>query len=357
MFLLLYLLRAAEESIDYNQTSIELCLNTSNIQLVDLLSDGKELITNIKLANERRESQRRIDEAKQRQRLLNDLQNESVEATSKLTKINTLWADLDDGKDPKQLFDGLNYQCTRIQELMHQKLDIINELQDALRLANERYNLDQIKQEADIQCLIERIDEQIEVMKIAYCAHLELLHESIDGERIAFKQFHSNKWQDLHDDRSVCEQERLNNAKLTTSEYDQEIDKIRLQHEELNRETRIKLEQENDLLQRKLQSVKAETMLKTEQLDYNHYVLHKRAEENVTVRNKQKYRLNKLRTYTATIRRNILQTKQLRIAETEGLTQEVQHLYTNIIELERRLIVLAESNDGKVYIVKQAFNL
>lgn len=341
--------RAAQESSDASQISIETRLKQSNCQLNELLNDGHELINNIKVANERREIQRRGNEENQRQRLLNDLQNETVEATKKLNAIHSLWSQLDDVKDPKTLFDGLQFQEKRIRQLMQQKDDMIAELQDALIVAGERYNSDQLKQEADIQCLIERIDEQIEVMKCTYGEHLELLHESIDGERITFKQYHSRKWQELHNERIECEQQRLENAHCAQQTYDCESETMQRQHEELNRETRIKLDRDNDLLMCKVQSVKAEIVLKTEQLNYNHHVLQKRAEENLTVCNQQKVRMMKLKMCMAALQKEFAAAKRLRNEETDRMTRELKHLYQNCMELEQKSAIFAECNDRKFH--------
>lgn len=79
-------------------------------QLHDLLCDGKELITNIKLANERRETKRRIQEDEQRAQLMSNLQHESDEATNKLNAINSRWAEIDEIADPMDLNERLCYQ-------------------------------------------------------------------------------------------------------------------------------------------------------------------------------------------------------------------------------------------------------
>lgn len=324
-------------------------LEQSSRQLNELLNDGHELINNIKVANERREVRRCGNEEDQRQQLLTDLQNESSEATNKLNAIHSLWSQLDEVKDPKTLYDGLQFQEQRIRQLMQQKTEMIAELQNALNVAGQRYNSDQLKQEADIQCLIERIDEQIEVMKCTYGEHLELLHESIDGERVTFKQYHSKKWQDLHDERIECEQQRLQHAHDSQQTYDRELVTTQRQHEELNREMRIKLDRDNDLLRCKVQSLKAETILKTEQLNYNYHVLQKRAEENVTVCNQQKLRLMKLRLCIATRQKEIAAAKRFRSEKIERMTSELKHLYMNCMELEQKSAIFAECNDRKFH--------
>lgn len=314
----------------------------------NLLCDGKELITNIKLANERREASRRKLEDQQRARLLDDLQHESEEAANKLNVINSRWPEMVNISDPMDLNNRLHYQSERIEQLMKQKDEIINELQEALNAASTTYNTDQLKQQGDIQCLIARIDEQIEVMKTVYLEHLELLHQSIDSEQRTFKLYHSNEWQNLYDERTDDGEQNLIDLLERTERFFAEVSSSRLQHEEINRNMRIQLDRDNDLVQQKLQRVKAEIQLNTDQLNYNYYVLQKRSAENVIVRNKQKNRLIKMRTCISMLRKNITDAKLAHSIDIERQTHYVLNLYTNIKELEGKMGAFSENDDKKV---------
>lgn len=342
--------RAAQQSIDTqgNQITIEKRLNITNDQLNELLCDGKELIANIKLANERREAHRRAHENQQRTQLNNDLHHESDEATNKLNAINSRWGEMADIADPMDLNERLHYQNERIDNLMKQKDAMIVQLQDALNKSGQTYNMDQLKQQSDIQCLIERIDEQIDVMKTVYLEHLELLHKSIDSERRTFKLYHSNEWQYLYDERTEDGEQMIIDLLEQMEKNYNEIVTTRSEHEEINRKMRIKLDRDNDLVQQKLQRVKAEIDLNTEQLNYNYYVLQKRAAENIIVRNKQKNRLIKMRSCIASLRKKIIDAKTKQSISMERQTHYVLNLYTNIRELERKMYTFSESDDKKV---------
>lgn len=309
----------------------------SKQQLNDLLCDGKELITNIKLANERREASRRMKEDEDRAKLLSNLQQESEEATKKLNVINSRWPEMVEIADPMELNDRLQYQNDRIANLMQQKDGIIDELQNALKKGDHIYNTDQKKQQGDIQCLIARIDEQIEVMKTVYLEHLELLHKSIDSERRIFKMYHSNEWQNLYDERIVDGENSYTDLLERKEKYFAEISSTRLQYEEINRQMRIQLDKDNDLVQQKLQRVKAEIDLNMEQLNYNYYVLQKRAVENIVIRNKQKNRLIKMRACISMLRKRISDTAITQQQDIERQTYQVPNLYANFKELERKM--------------------
>lgn len=313
-----------------------------------LLSDGGILISNVKVANERREIKRKQIESVQRSQLLDDVQHEADEAANKLAAIKSRWSELTDIADPIDLNQRLHCQNERIKSLMQQKDAIIVELERALTTASERYYIDQAKQAADIECLIERIDDQIDVMKNVYLEHLELLHHSIDCEQRMFKAFHTNEWQDLYDERTAAEEQHVESVLQRQQKFYGEIMAIQLHHEEINRDMRIKFDRDNDLVQQKLEDVKADIRLNTKQLNYNHYVLQKRAAENTLLRTKQKNRLIRMRTCSAALRKQAADTRTSHANEMKKQTQNVLSAYGNIGDLELKMRAFAERNDENV---------
>lgn len=331
-----------------NEVGITRRIQTSDKALSELLLDGTELITNVRVANDKREIDRRRDEKKIRDNLLADLQNESVEADVKFMDLKKRWVELIGYKDPMGLYEGLEYQKSKIDNLMAQKNGVIQQLHDALDNSDQRYYEDQEKQDDDIGCLIERIDCQVEVMKRAYRQHLELLQKTIDDERDAFKNSETEKWQNLYDVREEYEQTNMSRKKEQSTEYTFEIKKIALEHEELIRSTKIRLERDNDELQVQLQNVKAEILLNSEKLSYNHHVLQKRSDENVIIKGQQKKRLNKLNGLITGLKTKIKSVKDSGEHDISKLTIDVMRLYTNILEMEAKAAIFAEVNDGKV---------
>lgn len=349
-FLFPPIFRAGHQSIDAKSSQINIKdrLATSNEQLGGLLADSGVLISNVRLANERRETKRKQTETEQRSQLVADVQQESDEATNKMTIIRSRWSELLEMADPMELNDRLHCQNERIKNLMQQKDEIIVELQKALVKANEHYNTDQMKQTADIQCLIERIDEQIDVMKNVYLEHLELLHHSIDCEQRNFKAYHTNEWQDLYDERALTEGQNLDALLERQQKFYAEIAAIQLHHEEINRDMRIKFDRDNDLVQQKLEDVKVDIRLNTEQLSYNHFVLQKRAAENTLLRTKQKNRLIRMRSCLAALRKQISEAKSTQTMEMKRQTQNVLGAFANIGDLEHKMRLFAEKNDENV---------
>lgn len=312
------------------------------------MRDGNELITNVRIANDKREVERRQHESELRDILLNELQKESVEAASKLNVISMKWLELETYKDPMSLHEGLEYQKRRITELMKQKDGVIEQLHEAVNKSDYRYYTDQDKQNADIYGLVERVDAQVEVMKRVYRDHLEILQKTIDNERHLFKCTQADKWQQLYDKREENEQNYMIKKREQTEFHESELKRVTIEHEELNRSTKIFLELDNDALQIELQNVKAEIMLNSEKLSYNFKVLRKRSDENIIIKGQQKRRLAKLSEIISTIRGKTTVVKKCGEEEIAKLTQEVMKFHSNILDLEVKAKSFALINDQKV---------
>lgn len=335
------------EVYDDDKVGIEKQLESSDKVLSELVQNGNDLISNIRLANDRREVQRRIKEAELRDVLLNDLQQESQASAAKFEEISTRWGDLEGLLDPVEIYENLEKQKSRINELMEQKLTIINECRDELNSADTRYIKDLDKHNSDINCLVERIDKQMDVMKRTYREHLEILEKTIEDERKILQIITTKKWESMYEKRAVNEETRMRRETEKAEFYGNEIKRIQLEHEELIRATKIRLENDNQALEIEVQKLKRNIMLNSEKLEYNFQVLKKREDENVMVRNQQKRRLTKLADTIVSLKRKLKEAKSTCIVETKKFTADIMKLHGKILDLERKSDLFAESNNRK----------
>lgn len=278
---------------------------------------------------------------------MDKLQNESVEARKRLDELTVKWSEIEDVKDPMGMFEALEAQKQRINELMEQKDLIIMECRKELDAADIRYIQDQEKQTADVQCLVERIDNHIEVMKRAYREHLELLEDTITHERNELRQHACKKWEEMHENRAGNEEVKLRKEKDKREQYAKEIAELQQEQEEITRATRIRLELDNQALEIELQKTKANVLLNSEKLDYNYQVLRKREDENVVIRNQQKRRLGRLYETIATLRKKIRDKTESTTAEVDKLTADIAKFHAGIVDLEKKGDLFTEINEKK----------
>lgn len=335
------------EVYDDDKIGIEKQLETSDKVISELVQNGSDLISNIRLACDRREVQRRIKEAELRDVLLNDLQKESQVSAAMFEEITTKWSEIENVADPIEIHENLDRQKARINDLMGQKLTIINECRDELNSADTRYVKDLDKHNNDISCLVERIDKQMEVMKHTYRDHLDILEKTIEDERKILQIITTKKWDSMYEKRAINEEMRMRREAEKSEFYGNEIKRIQLEHEELIRETKIRLENDNQALEIEVQKLKRNIMLNSEKLDYNFQVLKKREDENVMVRNQQKRRLTKLADTIVSLKRKLKEAKSTCIIETKKFTAVIMKLHGKILDLERKSDLFAEQNNKK----------
>lgn len=335
------------EVYEEDKIGIEKQLEDSDKVISELVQNGTDAITNIRLANDRREVQRRMHEAELRYILLNDLQREAQSSTAKFEEISHKWPTVGDDVDPMSIHEGLQRQKDRINELIGRKLSIIDECREELNSADTRYLQDLDKYNNDISCLVERIDKQMEVMKRTYREHLDILEKTIENERKIFQIITTKKWETMYEKREANEEMRMKREAEKSEYYLQEIQRIQLEHEELIRATKIKLENDNQTLEIEVQKLKRNIMLNSEKLDYNFQVLKKREDENVMVRNQQKRRLSKLADTIVSLKRKLKEAKSTCIIETKKFTADIMKLHAKILDLERKNDLFAEQNNKK----------
>lgn len=355
--------------------AVESQLQLSNQQLITLLRDGQETVTNVVssllnkddnfslsilhcyflkvVADDRREIQRRIQEAQLRDNLLDVLQSESRVAMSKFMTICRHWEALEEVKDPVSMNYGLEQQKKRIGELMQQKDAIIAECRKELMAADENYYRDQEKQAEDLQCLQDRINNHVEKMKNAYRGQLELLQKTISEVRERMARDTDETWTELFDKKRDQEVMKLVDQKSQMRSDDKRLDDVVLSHEELIRSTKTRLESDNECLQLELQKSKADVLLNSQKLDYNFKVVQKRREEE-SVRNQQKKRLTKLNDTIVKLRRSLKEMDTKSGQELSKLRTEISKLKQQLLDLQQAASVTSKANDLKY---RQCFDM
>lgn len=184
-------------------------------------------------------------------------------------------------------------------------------------------------------------------MKKTYREHLDILEKTIEDERKILQLITTKKWETMYEKCEANEENRMRREAERAEFYSNEIQRIQLEHEELIRATKIKLENDNQALEIEVQKLKRNIMLNSEKLDYNFQVLKKREDENVMVRNQQKRRLGRLAETIVLLKRKLKEAKSTCIVETKKFTADIMKLHAKILDLERKSDLFAEQNNKK----------
>jgi dynein regulatory complex protein 1 len=143
------------------KTSIELQIEKSMGLLEKLMQDGEEHVTNVRIATEARETDRREREGIGKEKLLKQLEEEAEEAAAMFNEIASKWSGIMKYNDPLHINEDIGSQKERCDEVIRQKDAIINDLKEKLRKAEINFAIDQRRQIEDINSITRRIENQV----------------------------------------------------------------------------------------------------------------------------------------------------------------------------------------------------
>ncbi|XP_075454864.1 dynein regulatory complex protein 1 isoform X1 [Ascaphus truei] len=269
-------------------------IEDSRQRLAKLVSDGTQLVTNIEIATDARETQRRAEEEELKTLRMEKLNNEAKSSLEKFEDITKKWVSGKAKEIPQDLWEVLNTQQQQCAQLVEDKNKLINELQQELRRKDDQYVKDLKKQAEDIDLLIERMEEQIRNLLKTYHDELLQIEKAFELERRELLNTNSSKWEQGMQGRRDQELETLMSRMKVVEQYEQQLRQLRVQDGEEYNLIKIKLETDVQILQQQLQQMKATYQLNQEKLEYNFQVLKKRDEENTITKSQQKRKITRL---------------------------------------------------------------
>ncbi|KAI9583625.1 hypothetical protein GQX74_005373 [Glossina fuscipes] len=331
------------------KTGIELQLEKSDARLEDLLSFGNELVNNIKIYNEKQEVIQTQSKTARFEDLQEALNREAEESLKNFNKISEKWGMIMHHKEPMVVNEQLERQKEAIFQLFQSKDEMIERCQKELKRVNEKYLADQTKQSADIYFLIERIDNQIELMKRAYKENIYELQNTIDNEREKFQDECNRKWNDLYFALTVKEQEKQETVKEKQQFYANKLENIIAKQEEITRTTKVRLEKDAEIMELEIRKTRANVLLNSEKIDYNYQVLQKRNEENVIINNQQKRRVAKLNENIVAMKRRLIQLKRNNKQIMNHLSDDIHKLHGHINDMHSKAENFRRANVKKFH--------
>ncbi|XP_019886225.2 dynein regulatory complex protein 1 [Ooceraea biroi] len=331
----------AERTLTENQ------ILASSELLASLLAEGDEVVSCVRLANDARELQRRKEEQEIRKALLKTLEEDDQECMRKYKEINERWSSILASKDPLDIHAEMESQNARCMEIMARKDAVIAELQQELENADLKFLNDQKTQNEDIDLLVDRMDSQINAMTKACHRELSLIDNAIESERKMLLENIKEKWEALYKKLQEDNLSGLDRRKDIMREYEEEMKKVMIEHQEEFRAQKISLELEIQKLQQEVQNTKALCFMNIEKLDYSYAVLKRREDENAIVKNQQKRRINKLQDIVNALKKEYAQLEESTRLEIQKLTDQVVKAHRNILDLMEKSSRFAVINDKK----------
>ncbi|CAI9620753.1 unnamed protein product, partial [Staurois parvus] len=320
-----------EERKSYKQ------IEDSRQRLGKLVSDGTQLVTNIQIAADARETQRRATEEELKRLRVEKIDNEAKSSYEKFQSITKKWLLSREKKIPQELWAQLNSQQQQCAQLIGDKNKLIGELQQELKRKDDQYVKDLKKQAEDIDLLIERMEDQVKNLIKTYREELLLIEKSFEQERRELLDKDQKKWEQGMQSRRDKELENLLNRMKKVEEYEKQLNHLRVQDGEEYNIIKIKLETDVQILQQQLQHIKATFQLNQEKLEYNFQVLKKRDEENTITKSQQKRKITRLHDVLNNLRIKLdKQIKQYK-EDNQSLTDDFKRIVEQYKELQKKM--------------------
>ncbi|KAM5254033.1 dynein regulatory complex protein 1 isoform 1-T2 [Hipposideros larvatus] len=319
----------------------------SRLKLAKLLLCGTELVTNIQVATDIRETHRRVEEEEMKRQRLEKLENEVKTSQDKFDEISAKWEEGKQKTIPQELWEMLNTQQVHCAGLIEDKNKLISELQQELKTKDDQYVKDLKKQSDDICLLLDRMEEQIKNVMKTFRQELHHIEKAFEVERQELLTSNKKKWERALQAHNTKELEYLMNRIKKAEDYEKQLNKQGIWDCEEYNLIKIKLEQDVQVLEQQLQQMKATYQLNQEKLEYNYQVLKKRDEESTVIKSQQKRKINHLQDILNNLRSKYAkQVKQFQ-EENQSLTSDYKRLVIQFKEVQKAMRHFALIDDEK----------
>ncbi|XP_016351839.1 dynein regulatory complex protein 1-like [Sinocyclocheilus anshuiensis] len=308
----------------------------SKRHMAKLQTDGLELVTNIQVAVDARESDRRteLEEACRLRR--ENLENEAKSSQEKFGEITRKWTDAKMKQTPLDLRDALNSQQQLCEQILADKNKLISELQQELKASDDHYVKDLKRQAKDIDLLIDRMEEQISSLKKSYREDLQQIENSFDEERRTLLTKHRKKWGHQMKERSEKELRNMMQGLSLLEEHEDLLQKLRVWKAEEYNTDKIRMDTEVQNLRKKLQEVKFNCHLNEEKLDYKYEVVKKREEENAILKSHLKRKIIRMQDVLNNLKSKCANQEKQSKAEEQSLRNDYTRIKQQYKDMQKK---------------------
>ncbi|XP_067097803.1 dynein regulatory complex protein 1 [Osmerus mordax] len=326
-----------KKEIEEETRKSQIQVDQSEKRMLNLLSDGTELVTNVMVAADARESQCRAEIEEARRLRVEKLENEAKVSLEKFEEINNKWVVAKMKDIPQDLRDSLLSQQQLCGLLVQDKNNLITELQQELKQADDCYVKDLKRQAEDVDLMIERMEDQVKILNKSYRVELDQIESAYESERKVLLTGDREKWEQHMKERSDKELENLMQRMRRVEEYEVLLDQVRVEDAEEYNMIKIKLDTDVQILEQQLQQMKATYQLNQEKLEYNFQVLKKRDEENAITKSQQKRKITRQQDVLNNLKVKCSNQEKQSKEENQSLTEDYQRIMQQYKHMQKKM--------------------
>ncbi|XP_076612937.1 dynein regulatory complex protein 1 [Chaetodon auriga] len=198
-------------------------------RIINLQRDLQTSVTNIQTAADAKESMRRRELEEARSLRLERLQNDVKSSQEKFEEITRGWSIAKQKVIPQELQEALNHQQQLCAALIEDKKKLINDLQQELKVGDDRYVKDLRRQAEELDLMMERMEDQIKTLTKAYREELAQMERVYQQESEVLLTRDMTEWEQYMKELMDRELEWLTQRKKKVEEYEATIHNLMLE--------------------------------------------------------------------------------------------------------------------------------
>lgn len=335
-----------EQAIELNDPVCRL-LQQSDAEFEKIYNEGHDLLTNIKIANDQGEIQRREEDDQRMQSLYNKIDVETIQSKAELENLFNGLTKIH-GKNMKNVFvmhDAIGQQKLVIDKIVQAKDETI----DAFRREIERVDKDfagySRRQDINVRDLCGRVNGFVDTMRAFFKEKLLRLENTLEEEHEKYRSNASAEWLQRYEGNDKECEKNIEKRTEQIKTNDNVINRIKAEHEELCRATYIKMEAEKQNILSEMRQFKAFIILNAEKMKYSSKVLNQMGTENVFIQNFEKHKLMKLKRNVLIIQKKIIVCRQSSAIKIKELIRDVSRIRSSIGLHQQRFSDVLKRND------------
>ena len=256
---------------------------------------GEEKMSEVRVAVDQKEIERRGREEKGRQSRLIRLQNEAIASSRANETIEMRWDQLSSFQIPQELQREIDLQKSACDQIMQSKEQLIRDLHIKLREKDEDYVNNLRNQEQQVQELLTRKHTEFRNIQKRLEEEVKLIEETYEQERAQLLSHQQKELDELLTQRSGDEVTFLKRRQDREENFQEDMGQLLDQGTEKHNVLKVELESNIQSLKEQLEEIRATYQLNAEKLDYNYRVLTELDLEKTTELTRYRKRVNKLK--------------------------------------------------------------
>ncbi|XP_054475060.1 dynein regulatory complex protein 1 [Anoplopoma fimbria] len=230
-------------------------------RIINLQRDLTTLVTNIQTAADAKESMRRTELEEARRIRLERLENDFKSSQEIFEEIARGWSIAKQKVIPQELQEALNNQQQLCDALIEDKKKLINDLQQELKVGDDRYVKDLRRQAEELDLMMERMENQIKTLTMAYREELAQISRVYQQENEALLTKDKTEWDRCMKELWEEELVWLTQRRKKVEEYEAMVHNRMLETTDQNSSFQTKQNEKFQNLERDCQHMKARKMI------------------------------------------------------------------------------------------------